>query len=345
MLTTDVMPILRADAKEVAGIQHSEIQQLMQLLPGALSGAKAASTMKRYTPAWGYFKKFCERHDLPFLPAAPLTVALYLLSLTQTAKSFATVKLASAAIAAFHSFASQPEVTRASIVVAIREHAKRNLRAGDNRKEPIPWEKVEEVCKLLAERPIACGWLRNVSLAAAISLAFCGFLRYDDLSRIKVGGITVSSDKASMEIKLESRKNDQYRLGSAITVTAVDGYADPIRLVILLIGRAGLVDGDRPLFSAVTRHEGQEVYGTTPISYQSLRRGMLEVFQEVGLPKEKFGTHSMRSGGATLAANSGVPDRLWMEHGGWKSFRSAVGYVKTSSEAKASVTKAMFRSS
>ena len=137
MVTTDVMPILRADAKEVAGIQHSEIQQLMQLLPGALSGAKAASTMKRYTPAWGYFKKCCERHDLPFLPAAPLTVALYLLSLTQTAKSFATVKLASAAIAAFHSFASQPEVTRAFIVVCIREHAKRNLRAGDNRKEPF----------------------------------------------------------------------------------------------------------------------------------------------------------------------------------------------------------------
>ncbi len=66
------------------------------------------------------------------------------------------------------------------------------------------------------------------------------------------------------------------------------------------------------------------------------------MFQEVGLPVEKFGMHSMRSGGATLAANSGVPDRLWMEHGGWKSFRSAVGYVKTSSEVKASVTKAMF---
>ena len=27
---------------------------------------------------------------------------------------------------------------------------------------------------------------------------------------------------------------------------------------------------------------------------------MLEVFLEVGLPKEKFGTHSMKSGGATL---------------------------------------------
>ena len=177
---------------------------------------------------------------------------------------------------------------------------------------------------LLTKRPIVHGFMRNVSLAAAISLAFCGFLRYDDLSRIKVGGITVSSDKASMEIKLESRKNEQHRLGRDITVTAVDGYADPVLLVITLIQCAGLFDGDRPLFSAVSRHEGQDVYGTTAISYQSLRRGLLEVFEEVSLPQEKFGTHSMRSGGATLAANSGVPDRLWMEHGGWKSFRSAV---------------------
>ena len=171
MLFTDVLPILRADAKELAGNQHADLEQLLEMLLGALSGAKAASTIKRYIPAWGYFKKWCAGYELLFLPAAPLTVALYLLKLTQTAKSFSNVKLASAAIAAFHSFASQPVVTKAPIVAAIREHARRNLHAGDNRKEPIPWEKVEEVCKLLAERPAAPGWLRNVSLATAISLA------------------------------------------------------------------------------------------------------------------------------------------------------------------------------
>lgn len=341
MFLTDVMPILRADAEELAGNRHADIEQLLQLLPGALSGAKAASTMKRYTPAWEYFRQWCAGRDLPFLPAAPLTVALYLLKLTQTAKSFSTVKMASAAIAAFHSFASQAEVTRAPIVAAIREHARRILPAGDNRKEPISFEKVEEACKVLAER--SSDRLRNLSLAAAISLGFCGFLRYDDLAHIRVEGLTQSSDGSSLKIILDKRKNDQYRSGSVITVTTIDdSYACPVKLTAILIEHAGLVDGDRPLFSAVEKHEGREVYGSTPISYQSLRRGVLQVFQEVGLPVERFGTHSMRSGGATLAANSGVPDRLWMEHGGWRSFRSAVGYVKTSSEVKASVTKAMF---
>ena len=202
------MPILRADVKELAGNRHADIDHLLHLLPEALSGAKADSTMRRYAPLWRYFRDWCTGHDLQFPPAAPLTVALYLLKLAQTANSFSTIKLASAAIAAFHSFASQTEVTRAPIVAAIREYARRNSPSGGNRKEPISFYKVEDACWVLVERP--SGRLRNLSLAAAIiSLGLCGFFRYDDLAHIRVGGITISSDGASMEILLESRKNDQ----------------------------------------------------------------------------------------------------------------------------------------
>ena len=44
---------------------------------------------------------------------------------------------------------------------------------------------------------------------------------------------------------------------------------------------------------------------------------MLKLFERIGLPSAMFGTHSCRAGGATLAANLGIPGRLWMEHGGW----------------------------
>ena len=136
ILLTGVMPVLRDDAKELAGNRHADIEQLLQLLPEALSGAKADSTMRRYVPLWVYSRDWCTGHDLPFLSAAPLTVALYPLKLAQTANSFSTMKLASAAIAAFHGFASQSEVTRAPIVAAIRECARRTLSSSDNRMEP-----------------------------------------------------------------------------------------------------------------------------------------------------------------------------------------------------------------
>ncbi|KAL5497418.1 hypothetical protein EMCRGX_G013885 [Ephydatia muelleri] len=40
--------------------------------------------------------------------------------------------------------------------------------------------------------------------------------------------------------------------------------------------------------------------------------------------------HSLRAGGATAAANAGVPDRLFKRHGRWKSESAKDGYVKDS---------------
>ena len=145
-----------------------------------------------------------------------------------------------------------------------------------------------------------------------------------------------------MEIFLEDRKNDQYREGHWIPLSYFPRCKGcPMLLTLKLIDRAKL-SGARPLFSAVTVQDGKEVYGNQPISYSHTRELLLRAFRDVGLPAEQFGTHSLRAGGATLAANQGVPDRVWMEHGGWKSAKAAAGYVKSSKEVKLSVTHSMF---
>ena len=45
-----------------------------------------------------------------------------------------------------------------------------------------------------------------------------------------------------------------------------------------------------------------------------------------------FGLHSLRSGGASQAARSGVCGRVWRRHGGWRSIQAAYGYVDESLE-------------
>ena len=54
-----------------------------------------------------------------------------------------------------------------------------------------------------------------------------------------------------------------------------------------------------------------------------------------------YGTHSMRSGGASVAANAGVPDRLFKRHGRWSSDKAKAVYVKDNVERLLSVTKSM----
>ena len=44
-----------------------------------------------------------------------------------------------------------------------------------------------------------------------------------------------------------------------------------------------------------------------------------KVFLEIVPDISKCGTHSMIAGGATLAANAGVPERQLQRHGRWKS--------------------------
>ena len=60
---------------------------------------------------------------------------------------------------------------------------------------------------------------------------------------------------------------------------------------------------------------------------------------ELGCNPSVFGLHSMRAGGATQAANVGIPNRLFKRHGRWKSKNAKDGYIEDSLEQRLSVTK------
>ena len=53
------------------------------------------------------------------------------------------------------------------------------------------------------------------------------------------------------------------------------------------------------------------------LSYSRMREVVLEMLSAVGLDKRRFGLHSLRSGGASAAANAGVPDRMFNEIHSW----------------------------
>ena len=62
---------------------------------------------------------------------------------------------------------------------------------------------------------------------------------------------------------------------------------------------------------------------------------------QMGWDPKLYGMHSLRAGGATAAANAGVPDRLFKRHGRWKSESAKDGYVKDSLESRLTVSKSL----
>ena len=61
-----------------------------------------------------------------------------------------------------------------------------------------------------------------------------------------------------------------------------------------------------------------------PISYSRSRENFIKVLKAVNLDWRKYGLHSLRSGGASLAPYNGVSDI----HGRWKSDRAKDRYIE-----------------
>ena len=75
------------------------------------------------------------------------------------------------------------------------------------------------------------------------------------------------------------------------------------------------------------------------LSYSRLRGLVLEAFKYIVPDISAIGTHSLRSGGATAAANTGV--RLFKRHGRWASESAKDGYVQDSLSSRLSIAKAL----
>ena len=63
--------------------------------------------------------------------------------------------------------------------------------------------------------------------------------------------------------------------------------------------------------------------------------------EEIGINKNNFGLHSLRSGGASAAGKAGILDSLIMKHGRWRSEKSKNLYIDESMQNKLSVTEIM----
>lgn len=75
------------------------------------------------------------------------------------------------------------------------------------------------------------------------------------------------------------------------------------------------------------------------MSYTRVRELVLGMLSAIGLDHRQFGLHSLRAGGASAAANAGVPDRLFKRHGRWRSENAKDGYVKDRMEERLEVSR------
>ena len=98
------------------------------------------------------------------------------------------------------------------------------------------------------------------------------------------------------------------------------------------------MDSELFLFQQITKpKKGEFLRNGGAVSYTTIRKLFKKKVKELGYPADVFGLQSLRAGGASVAANAGVSDRLFKRHGRWRSDNAKDGYVEDSLDNRLSV--------
>ena len=223
----------------------------------------------------------------------------------------------------------------------ILEAAKRTCKKPVQKKEPITIAEIKKIYYVFGGR--SCSLL-NLRTIAIILIGFSGFMRYSEISDLK--RCDFKFQDTHMEIFIGKSKTDMYRDGQCVFIARTNSELCPVSLIRLWFQRANIKDdSEEYIFRALTYYKSLDTYTLRkqdkPISYTTIRELILKVIENIGLDPRKFGLHSLRSGGATSAANNGVTDRLFKRHGRWKSDKAKDGDVKDNLRSLLSVSSGL----
>lgn len=314
----------------------------MDLLPGLLLESKAQSTSNSYFRGFLKWKQWAYSNGLgseDILPARALHVGLYLASLIQSANSPSTVINAFYSLRWVHAFGDFVSPTDSPLVKNILEAGKRKLAKPINKKLPITTEIIEKIY----DRNFEEANVYKLRTICAILVGYAGFLRSQELLAIR--RCDIYFEPCYMSIFIEKSKTDIYRDGSWVIIAKTGNKLCP---VVNMLKYIGLLDFDSEysegrLFCNLSACKGGHRFRSDrkSISYTTLR----DLFKAVLMPHvsdvSKYGLHSLRSGGATKAANMGIPDRLFKRHGRWRSEKAKDGYVKDSLDSRLAVSQSL----
>ena len=184
------------------------------------------------------------------------------------------------------------------------------------------------------------GSLVDLIICTMILLAYAGFLRYNELISIRRCDLELFDSHVSIFIM--KSKTDIYRQGAWVLIGATHSSTCPVEMLKKYLNVAELYDeaDEEFLFRPVSFCSSNNVYKlrSGQLSYTRCLELLKQALSSVGLDPSKFGMHSLRSGGASAAANFGVPDRLFKKHGRCRSETAKDGYVQDSMKDRLSVS-------
>ena len=243
--------------------------------------------------------------NVSHFPADPVYVALYLLSIMETKESSRVVRNSLYSIGWAHKIAGLDVPSLHPMVSAVKESSSRLYGRPVVKKEVITSEMLSMLAYKYFDYQPSLYQARTVALCL---IAFAGFLRYDELSNLLCLDVKFYPDYFLLFI--ESSKSYQYRDGAWVPISSSNSITYPLRALKRYADLGEIVfDSDLPLFRGINGPNAKAKLRRSKLSYSRVRELVKEAFK-VCIDSTLIGVHSLRAGGASAAANNGIPDRL-----------------------------------
>ena len=285
-----------------------------------LQSSKSKNTLRAYKSDFNDFELFCAQNGFKSLPSEPKIVSLYLTQLSTKDLKMSTLKRRLVSIGVIHKLKGHYLDTKHPSIIENIMGIKRRKGSNQKGKKPLLINNLKKIINVIDEQKNE--EIKNIRDRSIILIGFSGGFRrneivslnYDDLDFVPEG----------LKITLKRSKTDQFGEGSLKGLPYFDNsqYC-PILSLKKWIETSNINAG--PLFRRFSKGSKLTENRLTDQTVALLIKKYLNL---AGIDSKNYSGHSLRSGFATSAAESGAEERSIMAMTGHKSREMVRRYIK-----------------
>ena len=285
-----------------------------------LKSSKAENTIRAYKSDYKDFGLFCAKNGFKSLPSEPKIVALYLTYLSTKDCKISTLKRRLVSIAMIHRLKGYYLDTKHPSIIENILGIKRRKGSIQKGKKPILINELKQLINAIDQQnKEEIKILRDRSI---ILVGFSGGFRRNELVSLNYDDLDFVSE--GLKINLRRSKTDQFGEGSLKALPYFDNsnYC-PVISIQKWIKISNIKSG--PLFRRFNKGSNLSENRLTDQTVALLIKKYLKL---AGIDCKNYSGHSLRSGFATSAAESGAEERSIMSMTGHKSTEMVRRYIK-----------------
>ena len=217
------------------------LQTAADAIPSLLLQSVAHNTVRSYAQGFRSWNKWCRDHeDINNLPVKEADLAIFIVAVVQENGRIGRVEGVYNGLNWIHKILGLPNPCSSPIVQGLKEAAKRLLSRPVRKKEPLTPRDLRKLYKNVKDSSLI-----DLRTLTAVTISYAGFLRYDEVSRIRREHIQFKG--THMTIFLDSSKPDQYNVGDLVHVAATGRSTCPVSVMRRYLEKAGVGEKDTSL--------------------------------------------------------------------------------------------------